>query len=202
MTKRTGLVLCGLLLAATGCSAQKPSTLPTQAATTDGATPQRTATPGDATPASNSGGATPGTITPASDCLTGSYRLTRFVGVGGNGGFGTGEGGDVTVRFGTGSYQLKGAGKKPITVTLAGLQASLLVVGSIAGNYHANGDKADFTIRQASGSGTLTAAGQTRTLKMNEVANVLGLTGRGTLACSPKLLTVTLDHVRLELKKA
>jgi hypothetical protein len=202
MMKRAGLVLCGLLLAATGCSVQKPPTQPTHSATPDGATPQSTATSAGATPASSSGGATPGSITPASDCLTGRYRLARFVVVGGNAAFGSGEGGDVTVTFRTDSYQLKGAGKKPITVTLAGLQGSLLVAGSIAGDYHANGDKADFTIRQASGRGTLTAAGRSRTLEMNEVANVLGLTGSGTLACSPRLLTVTLDDVRLELEKA
>jgi hypothetical protein len=202
--KRARLVLCGLLLAATGCSVLRPSThpsQPTQAATTDGATPQSTATPGGATPASSSGGATPGTITPASDCLTGTYRLARFVAVSYKATYGTGEGGDVTVTFTQGSYRLKGAGKKPITLAFAGQQGSLLVAGSIGGDYKATGDKADFTIRRASGSGRLTALGKSRTLAMKEVGNVLGLTGSGTLGCSPKLLTVTLDNVRLELEK-
>jgi hypothetical protein len=31
---------------------------------------------------------------------------------------------------------------------------------------------------------------------------VLGLRGSGTLACSPGLLVITLDNVRLELEKA
>ena len=201
MMKRAGLVLCGLLLAATGCSVQKPSTLPTQAATTDDATPPSTATPGEATPAGSSTPTTR-TITPASSCLSGSYRLARFVAVSYKATYGTGEGGDVTVTFTRGSYRLKGAGKKPITLAFAGQQGSLLVAGSIGGDYHATGDKADFTIRRASGSGRLTALGQSRTLAMKEVGNVLGLTGRGTLECSPKLLTVTLDNVRLELEKA
>jgi hypothetical protein len=201
MMKRAGLVLCGLLLAATGCSVQKPSTLPTPAATTDDATPPSTATPGEATPAGSSTPTTR-TITPASSCLSGSYRLARFVAVSYKATYGTGEGGDVTVTFTRGSYRLKGAGKKPITLAFAGQQGSLLVAGSIGGDYHAAGDKADFTIRRASGSGRLTALGQSRTLAMKEVGNVLGLTGRGTLECSPKLLTVTLDNVRLELEKA
>jgi hypothetical protein len=201
MIKRASIVVCGLLLAATACSVRTPPTQPTQSAATDSPTPQITATPGGATPAGSSA-PTPGTVTPASDCLTGSYRLARFVGVAGNATFGTGEGGDVTITFGTGTYQLKGAGKKPISLRLAGQQGSLRVAGSAAGDYQASGDKADFTIRQASGRGTLTAAGRSRTLAMKDVANVLGLTGSGTLACSPKLLTITMENVRLELTKA
>ena len=207
--KCAGLVLGGLLLAATACSVQTPSTQLTQSPTTDTATPSSTATPGGATTAGGDetpgavspGGATPGGVTPASDCLTGTYRLARFVGAGGNT-YGTGEGGDITVAFGPGTYELKGAGKKPVTVTLAGQQGSLLVAGTISGGYRAEGDKADFTIQQATGSATVTAVGQTRKLTMDDIGNVLGLRGSGTLACSPKLLTVTLANVRLELEKA
>jgi hypothetical protein len=201
MIKRASIVLCGLLLAATACSVRTPPTQPTPSATAESATPQSTATPGDATPAESSA-PTPGSVTPASSCLSGNYRLARFVGVGGNATYGTGEGGDITVAFGPGSYELKGAGKKPVTVTLAGQQGSLLVAGTISGGYRAEGDKADFTIRHATGSAKVTAAGQTRTLTMDDIGNVLGLTGTSTLACSPGLLVITLDHVRLEFEKA
>jgi hypothetical protein len=201
MIKSARIVICGLLLAATACSARTPPTQPTQPATAESPTPQSTATPGEATPAGSST-PTPGTVTPASDCLAGSYRLVRFVGVAGNAAYGTGAGGDVTVTFRTGTYQLKGAGKKPITLKLVGQQGSLQVAGSIAGDYQASGDKADFTIRQASGRGTLTALGQSRTMAMKDVANLLGLTGSGTIACSSKLLNINFDNVRLELKKA
>jgi hypothetical protein len=128
--------------------------------------------------------------------------LARFVGVGGDVTYGTGDGGDVTVTFGSGTYELKGAGKTPITVTLAGQQASLLVAGTISGDSRAEGDKADFTIRQATGNATLTGAGQTRTLTMDDISKVIGLTGSGTLACSPGLLVITLQYVRLEFEKA
>jgi hypothetical protein len=202
MIERTGLALVGLLLlAVTACSADVPSTKTTESPASTTA-PQSTATPGSGTPASSSARTTPGSVTPASSCLSGRYRLARFVAVGGNATYGTGEGGDVTVTFGLRTYELKGAGKKPVTVTLAGQQASLLVAGTISGDYRTDGDKADFTVRRATGTGTLTAGGQTRTLTMDDVANVLGLTGSGTLACSPGLLVVTLDNVRLEFEKA
>ena len=200
--KRVALALGGLLvLAITACSADAPSTNATESPAVRESTPQNTATPAGATPA-DSAEPTPGSVTPASSCLSGNYRLARFVGVGGNATSGAGEGGDVTVAFGSGTYELKGAGKKPITVTLAGQQGSLLMAGTISGDYRAEGDKADFTIRQATGSATVTAAGQTRTLTMDDIGNVLGLTGSGTLACSPGLLAVTLDNVRLEFEKA
>jgi hypothetical protein len=191
-----------LLLAVSACTGGAPATNPTGSPTASESTPQTTATPEGATPATSSAGTTPGAITPASDCLSGRYRLIRFVAVGGTATYGTGQGGDVSVTFGSGTYRLNGAGKKPVTVTLAGQRASLLVAGIISGDYHADGDKADFTIRQARGTGTLTAGGQTRTLKMNDVAKVLGLTGSGTLACSPGHLVVTMDNVRLEFQKA
>ena len=47
--------------------------------------------------------------------------------------FGTGEGGDVRVQFTDKRYTLTGAGKEPITLTLAGQQGKLLVDGSVAG---------------------------------------------------------------------
>jgi hypothetical protein len=200
MIKRATVVMCGLLLAATACSVRTPLTKPTQSATADSATPQSTATPGDATPVGSSA-PTPGNVTPGSSCLSGTYRLARFAAAGELASFGMGEGGDVTVTFGRGTYQLKGAGKKPITLTLAGQKGSLLVAGSIAGDYEASGDKADFTIRRATGSGTLTGLGQRRTLTMDDVGNVVGLSGTATVGCSSKLLVITRDVVRLELEK-
>jgi hypothetical protein len=200
--ERVALAIAGLLvLAVTACSADAPSTSTTESPAVRESTPQNTETPAGATPA-DSAEPTPGSVTPASSCLSGNYRLARFVGVGGNATYGTGEGGDITVAFGPGTYELKGAGKKPIAVTLAGQQGSLLVAGTMGGDYRAAGDKADFTIRQATGSATVTAAGQTRTLTMDDIGNVLGLRGSGTLACSPGLLVITLDNVRLEFEKA
>ena len=73
--------------------------------------------------------------TPDAKCLDGRYRLVRFVGVGEKGTYGTGEGGDVTVTFDNGSYLLRGAGKDPIKLTLAGQTADLLVNGTVSGDY-------------------------------------------------------------------
>jgi hypothetical protein len=200
MTSRRALAVGGLVfLAVTGCSADAPSRRTTESPTARETASQNTATPGGATTAG--GGATPGGVTPASSCLSGRYRLARFVAIGGTTTYGTGEAGDVTVAFGSGTYQMKGAGKKPITVTLAGQRASLLVAGTITGAYQAQVDTADFTVKKASGSATLTAGRQSRTLTMDDVGNVVGLTGHAKLACRLSLLVVTLNHVRLELEK-
>ena len=89
--------------------------------------------------------ATPSSATPDANCLNGRYDLVRFVGVGA-GDFGTGEGGDVTITFDNGSYLLRGAGKDPIKLTVAGQTADLLVDGTISGDYRVAGNQATFTV--------------------------------------------------------
>jgi hypothetical protein len=202
--KRAVLALGSLsLLAVTACSVSPSSTRTTESPTARETMPSSTPTPGGATAESSpGGGATPGNVTPASSCLSGTYRLARFAAAGELASFGRGEGGDVTIAFGPGTYQLTGAGKDPITLTLAGQQGSLLVSGTIRGDYRAEGDRADFTIQRATGSGTLSGLGQSRTLTMDDVGNVVGLSGSATVGCSSKLLVITRDVVRLELEKA
>jgi hypothetical protein len=145
---------------------------------------------------------TPQSATPVTNCLKGRYRLVRFVGVGDKGTFGTGEGGDVTVTFDSDSYLLRGAGKDPIQVTLAGQTADLLVDGTISGDYRVAGDKAIFTVGESSGSATLTAGSSKESVSIAEVGNVLAPDGEAGLACTNDALIVTLQDVRLELGKA
>jgi len=83
------------------------------------------------------------TPSPVTECLNGRYQLVRFVGVGAKGTFGTGEGGDVTATFDDGSYLMRGAGKDPIELTLAGQNADLLVDGTISGDYHCGRQQSD-----------------------------------------------------------
>jgi hypothetical protein len=139
-------------------------------------------------------------IIPASSCLTGTYRLARFVGAGSNT-YGTGQGGDITVAFTDGEYVMTGAGREPYTVTLAGQSALLTVDGTIEGVYSGTGDQVSFTRGRTTGSGTATAGGEKQTLTMAQVANVLALSGEGKLVCTENLLTITLKSVRLELEK-
>ena len=183
-------VAATLLLASAGCSgaaASGPST-PTSA-------PPQAASPNAPNPSASP---------PASSvkkCLSGRYRLVRFVGVGEKGTYGTGQGGDVTVTFDNGTYLLRGAGKDPIKLMLAGQTAGLLVNGSVGGDYQLQGDRASFTVGKSTGSATLQVGPVKKSLPISEVANVLAPDGEAGLSCANDALIVTLQDVRLELGK-
>ena len=183
-------VAATLLLASAGCygvAASGPSTptsAPPQAASPDAPNPSASA------PASS-----------VQECLNGRYRLVRFVGVGEKGTYGTGQGGDVTVTFDNGTYLLRGAGKDPIKLTLAGKTAGLLVNGSVGGDYQLQGDRASFTVGKSTGSATLQVGPVKKSLPISEVANVLAPDGEAGLSCANDALIVTLQDVRLELGK-
>jgi len=136
------------------------------------------------------------------ECLSGRYRLVRFVGAGERVTYGTGEGGDVTVRFDDGSYLLSGAGKEPIKLTLAGQTAGLLVDGRISGNYQVQGERATFTVGQSSGSATLTVGKMKESVPMPDVGKVLAPEGEAGVVCANDALMVTLHDIRLEFGKA
>ena len=183
------VALATLMLSVAGCSASQsagdtPS--PTQRETT-ASDPPPTATPSPAAPAAN--------------CLDGRYRLVRFVGVGDKGTFGTGEGGDVAVTFNDGAYLLRGAGKDPIKLTLAGQAADLLVDGSISGDYRVAGTNATFTLGEGSGSATLSVGSSEESVSIAQVGNVLAPDGEAGLSCGDDALIVTLQDVRLEFGK-
>jgi hypothetical protein len=183
-------VAATLLLASAGCSGaaasgpSTPTSAPPQAASPDAPNPSASA------PASS-----------VQECLNGRYRLVRFVGVGEKGTYGTGQGGDVTVTFDNGTYLLRGAGKDPIKLTLAGKTAGLLVNGSVGGDYQLQGDRASFTVGKSTGSATLQVGPVKKSLPISEVANVLAPDGEAGLSCANDALIVTLQDVRLELGK-
>jgi hypothetical protein len=183
-------VAATLLLASAACSGaaasgpSTPTSAPPQAASPDAPNPSASA------PASS-----------VQECLNGRYRLVRFVGVGEKGTYGTGQGGDVTVTFDNGTYLLRGAGKDPIKLTLAGKTAGLLVNGSVGGDYQLQGDRASFTVGKSTGSATLQVGPVKKSLPISEVANVLAPDGEASLSCANDALIVTLQDVRLELGK-
>lgn len=151
------------------------------------------------TPAASSAAASPSLATlPAAECLTGTWRLVRFVGASDQT-YGTGQGGDVTVRFADGGYVLEGAGEEPLTITLGGRSGELTVDGRAEGTFALDGETATFTQRSASGSAELEAGTDRQRLGMDQVTRVVGLTGDGQIACTSDAMTVTLADVRLEL---
>ena len=145
----------------------------------------------------------PGATLATEACLSGRYRLVRFVAAGASSTYGTGQGGDVTVAFDDGRYTLTGAGREPVVVTLGGQTGELVVDGSSTGTYARQDSVATFTPRSATGGGTLRAGsgGPAQQLTMAQVDNVLGLTGDGR-ACTAQAMTLTLAAVRLELARA
>ncbi|HEY6683698.1 MAG TPA: hypothetical protein VI030_12025 [Propionibacteriaceae bacterium] len=180
-----------LLLALAGCSGESAASGPS----TPTAPPSPAASPDASSP-------NPATSASAvSKCLSGRYRLVRFVGVGEKGTYGTGQGGDVTVTFDNGTYLLRGAGKNPIRLRLAGQNAGLLVNGTVAGDYQLQGDRASFTVGESTGSATLQVGPVKKSLPISEVANVLAPDGEAGLSCANDALIVTLQDVRLELGK-
>ena len=184
-------VLATVLLALAGCSDDSAASAPS----TPSSAPPAAAAPNNPSPSSS----TP--ATPVSQCLNGTYRLIRFVGVGEQGTYGTGQGGDVTVTFNNGSYVLRGEGREPIKLALAGQTAGLLVSGTISGDYRLDGDRASFTVGQSSGFATLQIGRVKKSVPLAEAANVLAPDGEATLACASNALIVTLQDLRLELGK-
>jgi hypothetical protein len=180
------VVAAAMVLAVCSCSSgpsARSAPSPTQPASSATSNPTPSATPASATP---------------DDCLNGRYDLIRFVGVGA---FGTGEGGDVTSSFDNGSYLLRGAGKDPIKLTVAGQTADVLVDGTISGDYRVVGKQASFTVRESTGSATLDVGPLKDSVPMEQVSSVLTTNGEAELACASDALIVTFPDVRLEFGK-
>jgi hypothetical protein len=186
-------VLPTVMLALVGCSGNPATSGP-------GSTPTNESPAAEAPPASNPS-ASPSSAAPATQCLSGRFRLVRFVGVGDKGTFGTGEGGDVTVTFNKGSYLLRGAGKEPIKLTLAGQTADLLVDGTIKGDHRVTGDRASFAVGESTGSASIRMGSSKESMTMEQVGSVLAPAGEAGIACASDALIVTLQDVRLEFGK-
>jgi hypothetical protein len=97
-----------------------------------------------------------------------------------------GKGGDVTVVFRDGTYDLTAKPGQPITMTLADqAQADLYLNGTITGTYTTSGSPRVFTVTSAKGTAYLTdASGQRTDLPFGQVANVVGMDGKLGAACA------------------
>lgn len=190
--KRVSLAVAVALLATAACSGSpSPSPAPTESAPAAPAI----------TPAAPASTQTSASGAPAGECLTGSYRLDRFVGAGASQTYGTGAGGDVTLSFSERGYTLKGAGQDPIRLTLAGGTGDLLVNGAVRGGYTGSGAAYDFTVGDSDGTATVEVAGQRQSLRMAEVASVLAPDGKATVSCDPPKMILLLTAIRLELSR-
>lgn len=199
MSRVAGLVAAMTLLVLAGCTGGRPET-PTPTPSAPGSsTPSSPVAPSTSASATPTG--TPTGLVPGADCLTGTWRLVRFVGLGEQSTYGTGQGGDVTVAFDKGRYTMVGQGQRPITVNLAGSAADLTIDGTVQGSYQPAGAEMGFTIDEATGQGTLKAGGQKQSLPMAQIGQVIAPSGKATLACPQGVLLIALPTVRLELER-
>jgi hypothetical protein len=185
------VAVAALLFSVAGCSSSPSASSTPSPTQPTSSSPATTPTPV----------ATPATAAPDVTCLNGRYQLVRFDGVGDRRRYGTGEGGDVTITFADGSYLLHGAGKDPIKLTLAGLNADLLVNGTISGDHRVTGNQAVLTVGESSGSMTLSKGWLKESVPMEQVGSVLATNNEAELACASDALILTLQDVRLEFGK-
>jgi hypothetical protein len=193
-----GAVAVVVTLPLLACSPSAPSAPSSAPPPTDTSTAP---TPASGSPDSGSATPTPGPTLAAADCLTGRYRLVRFVQIGGSRTYGTGQGGDVDVSFAGKSYTLRGGGTDPIALILAGQTADLTVNGSAKGDFSLKGDRATFTFGDAKGSALLKTGSQKQKLTMDQVAAVISPDGPAQVACTTQAMTLTFSDIRLELAR-
>jgi len=201
--KGVGLAAATALVLLAGCSSGGgPGGTPTPV--TSAPSPSA-ASPSLVAPSSPAGSSSPtGTSTalvPGAECLTGTWRLVRFIGLGQQATYGTGQGGDVTVTFDNGRYNLVGKGQRPITVNLAGESAQLTIDGTADGTYQPEGGQISFTVDRTTGQGTLRSGSQRETLPMASIGRVIAPQGTATVACPENVLLIALPTVRLELER-
>ena len=203
MSRVAGLVAAVAMLVLAGCSggeAEAPASTPAASAPSVPAGSPSAAAPSTPAGSSSPSGTSPALV-PGADCLTGTWRLVRFVGLGQQATYGTGQGGDVTVTFDNGRYNLVGRGQRPITVNLAGESAQLTIDGTAEGTYQPDGGEMSFTVGKTTGQGTLQAGSERQTLPMASIGQVIAPRGRATLACPENVLLIALPTVRLELER-
>ena len=105
------------------------------------------------------------------------------------------------MTFGKGRYTLVGNGSKPIRVNRAGESADLRIDGTVKGTSAPDGKVMAFKIDDATGKASVVYGTERQTLPMASVAEMVAPTGKARLACSRHDLTITLDSVRLKLKR-
>ncbi|MCB0892223.1 MAG: type III secretion system chaperone, partial [Propionibacteriaceae bacterium] len=173
ISQRAVLLAAGLSLLA-ACTASPSATAP---ATSAGPAITAPAAPSSASPTATT------TTEAAAACPSGEYTMTSFAATGTNGALGKGNGGDVSAEFENGRYDIDFDDDEPIALTLDDDTGELLVDGSIEGTYTGTGENLTFTRGKVEGTAKLRHQGESRSLSIEQIAKVLGLSGKGSATC-------------------
>lgn len=189
ISQRAVLLAAGLSLLA-ACTASPSATAP---ATSAGPAITAPAAPSSASPTATT------TTEAAAACPSGEYTMTSFAATGTNGALGKGNGGDVSAEFENGRYHIDFDDDEPIAITLDDDTGELLVDGSIEGTYTGTGENLTFTRGKVEGTAKLRHQGESRSLSIEQIAKVLGLSGKGSATCAGDNLTLTVGKTTVEL---
>lgn len=189
ISQRAVLLAAGLSLLA-ACTASPSATAP---ATSAGPAITAPAAPSSASPTATT------TTEAAAACPSGEYTMTSFAATGTNGALGKGKGGDVSAEFENGRYDIDFDDDEPIAITLDDDTGELLVDGSIEGTYTGTGENLTFTRGRVEGTAKLRHQGESRSLSIEQIAKVLGLSGKGSATCAGDNLTLTVGKTTVEL---
>ncbi len=207
MIKRMGaaVLTVAVLVGGAGCSGSDADESTEPVASTPAEAPT-VATPSASASASADATAAPSDAPPEStvglvECMSGSYELARFVSLGGDSTYGTGEGGDVTFTTDGATWAIQGEGTDPMALTLAGQKGTLAVDGAALGTLTTSGYVGTFTLTDATGSAILQSGPQKQTVPMKQVAAVVAPNGKAQLTCTEGKLTMLFPQIRLEFER-
>ena len=193
-TRGSLILLAAAPVLLVGCSGPAATTSAPPPAVTSSATPI------DASPTAAATSASPtDDSTTTAGCPAGDYTLQSFDVTGADGSLGKGTGGDVSVEFDNGRYEIDFDDDDPISLTIGDATGQLVVDGEIKGTYTGSGDAITFTLGRASGQATLKRDGKSRTLPMSQLAKVTGLSGKGSATCTGDDLTLKVNNGTFEL---
>ncbi len=201
MIKRMGAVAltAAVLVAGAGCSDADEPADPT--ASTPVSSPAAPAPSASGRASTDTSGAPTESTVGLVECMSGSYQLARFVSLGGDATYGTGEGGDVTFTTDGAAWAIQGEGKEPIALMLAGQSGTLAVDGAALGTLTTSGYVGTFELEHATGSAVLQAGPQKQTVAMKQVAAIVAPNGKAQLTCTEGKLTMLFPQVRLEFER-
>lgn len=114
---------------------------------------------------------------------------------------GTGTGGNVQIEFENGTYQVDFDDDSVIKLDVPMGKGDLTLDGEINGTYTGTGADLDFTRGSSKGSAKVTFGSRTQTKSFPQIVGALGLSGKGSAACSGNDLKLSVGSTTFDMVK-